>query len=192
MLRGKLAGLVAIGLAILTARQGRGGDDNWPQFRGPTGLGYTDEKNLPLTWGGQNGENVRWKSPLVGEGHASPIVWGDRALRLDRLLAAGGQGAGEGHPPASRVVLCGHATASGCGTTQVPPGPWLRNDFRSGPGGGYACPTPTTDGKLVYCVFGSVGLAAWTSRARSCGARRSSPTPSTSPSAAAPCSTRTR
>ena len=26
--------------------------------------------------------------------------------------------------------------------TVVPPGPWLRNDFRSGPGGGYAGPTP--------------------------------------------------
>ncbi len=44
--------------------------------------------------------------------------------------------------------------------TLVPPGPWLRNDFRSGPGGGYAAPTPCTDGKLVYCVFGSAVMAA--------------------------------
>jgi outer membrane protein assembly factor BamB len=44
--------------------------------------------------------------------------------------------------------------------TRVPPGPWLRTDFRSGPGGGYACPTPTTDGRLVYCAFGSSVLAA--------------------------------
>ena len=44
--------------------------------------------------------------------------------------------------------------------TVVPPGPWLRDDFRSGAGGGYAGPTPVTDGKLVYCVFGSSVIAA--------------------------------
>ena len=42
----------------------------------------------------------------------------------------------------------------------MPPGPWLRGDFRSGAGGGYAGPTPVTDGKLVYCVFGSAVIAA--------------------------------
>jgi outer membrane protein assembly factor BamB len=36
----------------------------------------------------------------------------------------------------------------------------VRNDFRSGPGGGYAAPTPATDGKLVYCAFGSAVIAA--------------------------------
>jgi hypothetical protein len=49
----------------------------WPQFRGPTGLGFTSETNLPLSWSGKTGENVLWQSPLVGQGHASPIVWGD-------------------------------------------------------------------------------------------------------------------
>jgi len=44
--------------------------------------------------------------------------------------------------------------------TTVPPGPWLRTDFRSGPGGGYAAPTPVTDGQLIYCAFGSSVLAA--------------------------------
>ncbi|HVR72990.1 MAG TPA: hypothetical protein VMT52_01605 [Planctomycetota bacterium] len=24
--------------------------ENWPQFRGPTGLGYTSESSLPSTW----------------------------------------------------------------------------------------------------------------------------------------------
>src|SRR3974390_1519848 len=52
---------------------------NWPGFRGPTGLGYTTEENLPITWGGPAKQNVRWNSALVGEGHASPIVW-DQAV----------------------------------------------------------------------------------------------------------------
>jgi len=44
--------------------------------------------------------------------------------------------------------------------TIIPAGPWLRTDFRSGPGGGYAAATPCTDGTLVYCVFGSSVIAA--------------------------------
>ena len=44
---------------------------NWAQFRGPTGLGFTEERNLPLTWGGRSNENVLWASPLKGQGHAS-------------------------------------------------------------------------------------------------------------------------
>src|SRR4051812_27890071 len=54
--------------------------DDWPQFRGPAGLGTTAEKNLPLHWGGEKAENVPWKPPLLGEGHASPIIPGDRVF----------------------------------------------------------------------------------------------------------------
>ena len=36
------------------------------------GLRATGE--LPIRWGGPEKENMLWKSPLVGEGHASPIV----------------------------------------------------------------------------------------------------------------------
>jgi len=62
----------ALGLAYLLAAAARAGDDNWPRFRGRTGPGYTTEKNLPITWGGKDNENVLWKSPLVGQGHACP------------------------------------------------------------------------------------------------------------------------
>ena len=50
---------------------------DWPQFRGPTGLGFTVEKNLPLKWGGKDNANFLWQSPLIGQGHASPVVWGE-------------------------------------------------------------------------------------------------------------------
>jgi outer membrane protein assembly factor BamB len=133
--------------------------DNWPGFRGPTGLGYTPQKNLPLTWGGKDDENVAWKSPLVGQGHASPIVSGGRVFVCTVLW-----------PPAVKErekvipehhVLCYDARdGRRLWDTLVQPGPWLRSDFRSGPGGGYACPTPTTDGRLVYCAFGSSVIAA--------------------------------
>jgi outer membrane protein assembly factor BamB len=133
--------------------------DNWPGFRGPTGLGYTDERDLPLTWGGPEKKNVLWSAPLIGQGHASPIVWDDYVVVCTALW-----------PPSVRErekfipehhVACYRATDGKLlWDTSVPPGPWLRTDFRSGPGGGYAAPTPATDGKLIYCAFGSSVLSA--------------------------------
>ena len=48
--------------------------ENWPQFRGPRGDGTSAETNAPLQWSAT--QNVKWKTPLPGEGHSSPIVWG--------------------------------------------------------------------------------------------------------------------
>jgi outer membrane protein assembly factor BamB len=44
-------------------------------------------------------------------------------------------------------------------STEVEPGPWLRNDFRSDQGGGYAAPTPCVVKDHIHCVFGSSVLA---------------------------------
>lgn len=133
--------------------------DKWPGFRGPTGLGYTDETGLPAIWGGQKGENVVWKTPLRGQGHASPIVWGDRVFVCTAWWPPDGGPVAQVVP--EQHVTC-YSTTDGklIWDTLVTRGPWLRNDFRSGPGGGYAGPTPVTDGKLVYCVFGSSVIAA--------------------------------
>ena len=71
---------LAVFTAILTLACASAHAQHWPQFRGPSGQGYADAKNLPLQWGGPDNRNVLWKSPLKGEGHASPIVWGDRVF----------------------------------------------------------------------------------------------------------------
>jgi len=150
--------LAAWAVAVPWLGRGAAGEENWPQFRGPTGLGYTTERNLPVTWGGPDGENVLWKSPLVGQGHASPIVWGDR-LFVSTVFWSPSVRREEVIP--EHHLLCYRA---GDGRllwdTLIQPGPWLRTDFRSGPGGGYACPTPATDGQRVYCAFGSAVIAA--------------------------------
>jgi len=132
--------------------------DNWPQFRGPTGLGYTSEKNLPLTWGGASNENLLWTSPLKGQGHASPIVWGDSVFVCTVKWPTPEQR--EDVMPEHHVTCYAAADGAVKWDRLIEPGPWLRSDFRSGPGGGYAAPTPTTDGTLVYCAFGSAVLAA--------------------------------
>ena len=45
---------------------------DWGQFRGPGGLGVSDEANLPIQW--SDGEHLLWKRDLPGAGSSSPIV----------------------------------------------------------------------------------------------------------------------
>src|SRR5262245_53744914 len=49
---------------------------NWPAWRGPTGQGFCEEKNLPVKWSDK--ENVKWKVPLAHQGNSTPVVWGDK------------------------------------------------------------------------------------------------------------------
>jgi hypothetical protein len=48
---------------------------NWPQWRVPLANGVAPLANPPIHW--SEAKNVRWKIPLPGQGHASPIVFGD-------------------------------------------------------------------------------------------------------------------
>lgn len=149
---------MAILLSILILAASPAGD-HWPGFRGPTGLGYASEADLPLTWGGDGDQNVLWKAPLRGEGHASPIVWEDRVFISTVLWPAEVKDRKKTIP---EHHLLSYTAKDGTllWDTLVPPGPWMRDDFRSGPGGGYAAPTPATDGRLVYTVYGSAVIAA--------------------------------
>src|SRR5437763_944928 len=70
----------ALLVVILTLAASHSFAENWPAFRGPTGLGYTREKGLPISWGGDENKNILWKSPLPGDGLASPIVWNDNVF----------------------------------------------------------------------------------------------------------------
>ena len=54
----------SIGAALLLAAVATAADR--PGWRGPSGMGQADAKNLPLTWGGKDGANVLWKVPLPG------------------------------------------------------------------------------------------------------------------------------
>ncbi len=50
--------------------------DNWPQWRGPTLNGVSNEKNLPWRWSKE--ENIAWKLALPGLSAATPAIWEDR------------------------------------------------------------------------------------------------------------------
>lgn len=49
--------------------------EDWPQFRGPTGMGVTSQE-VPTTWSER--ENVVWKTDLPGPGSSSPVIFGKR------------------------------------------------------------------------------------------------------------------
>jgi len=61
--------LLMLGAVLLAATNLKA--ENWPQFRGPTGQGHSDETGVPLNWSAT--DNIAWKTPLPGEGWSSPI-----------------------------------------------------------------------------------------------------------------------
>ena len=52
--------------------------ENWPGWRGPRGDGTSQSTKLPMNWDGSSGENIKWKAPIPGTGHSSPVIYGDR------------------------------------------------------------------------------------------------------------------
>src|SRR5262249_18580553 len=133
-------------LLLLMAFAGTHAAD-WPQFRGINTLGSTDERDLPLKWDAKSGENIAWRSPLPEGNNAwsSPIVSGGRVFVTSVR-----------NEPVEHTVLCFDA-ADGrrLWETSVQPGPWILKDLR----GGYGAPTPCTDGKRIFVVFGSAVVA---------------------------------
>ena len=122
--------------------------ENWPQFRGGNGLGYTGERELPLTWNAKTGENIAWRAALPKSDNpwSSPVVWGDRVF----VTCATNE------PLTHRVLCFAKADGRALWDASIEPGPLILKDLR----GGYGAPTPCTDGKRVYVVFGSAVIAA--------------------------------
>ncbi len=61
-----VAGLVFV--ANATAQE-------WPRFRGPNGTGISPAKGIPSKFALADAD---WRVSLKGEGHSSPVLWGDR------------------------------------------------------------------------------------------------------------------
>jgi outer membrane protein assembly factor BamB len=79
-LRSRAASILVLSIALLAPAAGQKapGNTNWPSFRGPNASGVADGAALPSEWDVASSRNVRWKTPIPGLGHSSPIVWGDR------------------------------------------------------------------------------------------------------------------
>ncbi|MEM7200932.1 MAG: PQQ-binding-like beta-propeller repeat protein [Planctomycetota bacterium] len=140
-------------------------DDHWPQWRGPLSSGVAPSGHPPLEWG--EGRNVRWKVPLLGLGHSSPVVWGDRIYVTTAIPF------GEPGEPVPDDAPGAHDNAP---VTRQHQFAVMAFDRRSGevlwhtkvreqlPFAGahvsasLASASPVTDGQRVYAFFGSHGL----------------------------------
>lgn len=160
-----LVRLVTLTTAVLILAPARAGD--WPGWRGPTGQGHTEEKDLPLTWDGKTGKNILWKALLHGgvkqnpemssPGWSCPIVWRDRVVLTTAVWPAGlTREQRQETIPAHHVLCYRAADGTPLWDTPIEPGPCRVDNFYHG----YAVPTPVTDGKHVFVLFGSAVLAA--------------------------------
>ena len=144
--------LLILSLALLFAPTAAIAGD-WPCWRGPTGMGITEEKDLPLHWDGKTREGLLWKAPLGGIGNSSPIVWGDRVFVTVSQKQTNAESDAKIIP--EHWVSCFQvADGKELWRTAVKPGQYPRGY------GIYAVPTPATDGERVYCWFSSGVMAA--------------------------------
>ena len=71
---------IGLSVLILMLLLGAPASADWPQWRGPDGLGVSpDSRALPESWG-PDSSNIRWRTPIPGEGISSPIVSNGRVF----------------------------------------------------------------------------------------------------------------
>jgi outer membrane protein assembly factor BamB len=113
--------------------------ENWPCWRGPRGDGTSLESGVPRSWNGLTGANIRWRTPVPGSGHASPIVWNDRVFLVGCVEAT-----------QERVLAClDRLTGKTLWQQAVVRAPLETKHALNS----FASSTPATDGKLVYVSF---------------------------------------
>jgi len=140
--------------------------ENWPSFRGPSARGVAEGHALPTSFDLAKGENVRWKTPVPGLAHSSPIVWGARVFVTSAVRKGGASSLkvglyGDPSPVESEgaqdfVVL---ALDKASGKVLWQQTAWSGTPkFSRHPKSSYAASTPVTDGQHVVVNFGTEGL----------------------------------
>ena len=136
-MRERILGILAVLVISLSVARA----ENWPQWRGPSLNGVSNEKNLPVKWSAE--ENVIWKVPMPGLSGATPIVWRDRIF----LSVADGD----------NLALWCIAKNNGEVVWKQPLGAGnvkMRKHNMSSP-------SPVTDGRAVYVMTGTGILKAF-------------------------------
>jgi outer membrane protein assembly factor BamB len=130
--------LLPIVLAVVTAANAA----DWPQFRGPGGLGISSDKNLPVEFGPQ--KNVVWKTELP-PGHSSPILVGTRifvtAVEDNKLF----------------TIALDRSTGKILWKREAPRPRQESMQSTNGPASG----SPVSDGRNVYVFFGDFGILCY-------------------------------
>jgi len=145
----------------------KAGQSDWPNWRGPLGTGVSPDGNPPVEWSEREGRNIRWKTPLPGLGHSTPIVSGDRifittAIPFGEPLPprySKAPGAHDNLPVTHRHKFVVIAVDRASGRIL-----WQKTVREALPHEGHhqtaslASNSPVSDGESVYASFGSYGL----------------------------------
>ncbi len=137
----------------------------WPQWRGPLATGVSPTAQPPLQW--SETKHVRWKLPLPGKGHSSPIILGDRVVVMTALPVGEPQkpvfdqapGVHDSVPVTHRHEYAVLSVSRKDGRLA-----WkaiVREDWPHEGGHTTGSPeshSPVTDGQAIYALFGSRGL----------------------------------
>jgi len=151
MFQRRLSHIVSLSIVIFLIQTAFA--ENWPQFRGPGGLGISQEQDLPITW--SETENVAWKTAMPGYGSSSPIV-------LDgKLYVTCYSGYGMANKSGRMEDLALHLMCIDAKTGKIV---WNKRIEPTLPESkrvrdhGYAAQTPVTDGEHLYIFFGKSGV----------------------------------
>jgi outer membrane protein assembly factor BamB len=166
---------ISLALGCLSVLSEHAAAGNWPQWRGPDGSGISNEKNLPSEWSPT--KNIKWKTPIDGRAHSSPIVWGNKVFLTTAVEGAVVPGAkavkhtieggkeflhpdsvGADHKHTFKVICLDRESGKILWQSTAWEGTPYDNRHRKS---SYAASTPATDGKLVYAFFGTEGLYAY-------------------------------
>jgi PQQ-like domain len=156
--------ILSVGLLLLftTAIQAQ----NWPSFRGVNASGVADGQKPPVTWDAGKSLNIRWKTPIPGLAHSSPVVWGDKvfvttAVSSDpnSVFRHGLYGDVDSVKDVSKHTWRIYCLDKYSGKilwdkTAYEGVPKIKRHMKSS----HANSTPATDGKHVVVFFGSEGL----------------------------------
>jgi len=131
--------------------------DDWSRFRGPSGMGTSEAKDLPTKW--SLTENIAWKVSLPGPGASSPIVFGDR-IYLTCYTGYFVPGEPGGSPEDLKRHLLALKRSDGSTiwnqavAAKLPEEKSIRDH-------GFAANTAAADADHVYVFFGKTGVFAF-------------------------------
>ena len=118
---------------------------NWPQFRGPDGMGRVAHP-LPIKWA-EGTPNIKWKTPIRGKAWSSPVIFGNQIWLTTAT------------PDAKELSAIAIDRVSGKILHDLKlfdvEKPQFIHPFNSP-----ASPTPAIEKGRVYITFGSPGTAA--------------------------------
>jgi len=146
--RSPLPALLIVLIACALRIHGASGVNNndWPQFRGPTGQGHSTETGLPIEW--SESRNIVWKTPVPGRGWSSPVV-ADGHIWLTTATKDKG----------TSLRALAYDVENGRELINVEVF-HLRSADLTNPKNSHASPTPIVEGDRVYVHFGAQGTAA--------------------------------